>query len=180
MQRNEANCSKKLRQDSAGIRTQALQTPAHVLLTAPCQAAGVTSLSRAGNLRGRKASSAEPPNPLHHIKNHSRPIRQRQIATQVPACPRPLAPGPALTLHRATYPVVVNHQRRRRAPLRPYRYHSPQRLHSSCPCRSCGFSGGPRPQVTPAGEAPHCPGGHPPSPGPRTAPETQNTRKGLY
>ena len=62
---------------------------------------------------------------------------------------------------------------------RPRQYHSPRRPRSSCPCRSCGSSGDPRPQAAPAGAAAHCPGRHPPSPGLAMAPKTQNTGRGL-
>lgn len=124
--------------------------------------------------QGRKPFSAEPPNPLP-IENHSR-ASQAAPDYHTGACP----PWVSRDSPYSHIPRLSNDQQRLRVPRQPCRYHSPQRPRSSCPCRSCGFSGAPRPQGTPAGVAARCPGGHPPFLGPAVAPETQNTRKRFY
>lgn len=131
------------------------------------------------NPRGRKPSSAEPPNPSAS-RTAAEPVRQHQIPTQAPAHPWPAhAARSAVTLPTATFPGLSTTNTACEFHA-SHASHSPRRPRSSCPCRSCGFSGAPRPQGTPAGVAARCPGGHPPFLGPAVAPETQNTRKGLH
>lgn len=146
-----------------GFERRTLRPQHKFSLTAPRQAAGVASPQWAGNLSGGKAFSAEPPNALH-MEDHARfpdrhPPGLDSPHSHIPGrVPRPTPPENS-------------------APATPH--HLPRRLRSSCPCRSCGFSGGSRPQGTPAGEATHCLGGHPPSPGLVMAPETGHKKRAL-
>lgn len=68
------------------------------------------------NPRGRKPSSAEPPNPSAS-RTAAEPVRQHQIPTQAPAHPWPAhAARSAVTLPTATFPGLSNDQHRLRVP----------------------------------------------------------------
>lgn len=165
--------SKRLTGDSAGISTQDFPTPVYVPLTTPCQ------VLLGWKLKRKKVSPAEPPDTLH-IKNHDTASQVTPDSWTFACYPQPCQ-GPGLS------GCSKNHIHSSvQQPAPPVQsspavwYHSPQRDRSSCPYRSCGFSGESRPQGTPAGAVAPSPGGHLPSPGPVAAPETQSTRKGLY
>lgn len=118
--------------------------------------------------RGQKPTRGEgfPSRATKHPPRHEPRHSQTTPGSRTVTCLSPSPAGPGASL---------GHSQLR--PLWPRQHHSPPRARSSCPCRSCGFSGGPRPQGSPARAAARCPGGQTPSP---AAPEAQDARRGLY